>query len=160
MAIRSTQAKLVMAIIASGAVGCFATAAVTSYSGSASRVTVARSASRPAAGSCGEAHAQRSPRPAPASASAANVARARFERVFRPPGPLSADSVYLDVYSQRLRREGDRPVLVWFHGGGLPEGGAREYDGFTLAARSSAAVRIDFMLGEHGFLAHPTTRRL
>ena len=53
---------------------------------------------------------------------------------FLPPGALSEDCLYLNVYTPTLRRTADRPVLVWIHGGGFTEDGARNYDGSKLAA--------------------------
>ena len=48
-----------------------------------------------------------------------------------------------------------RPVLVWIHGGGLVQDGARDYDGTKLAADGVVVVTINYRLGALGFLAHP-----
>src|SRR5262249_43295607 len=45
--------------------------------------------------------------------------------------------------------------LVWIHGGGLVQDGARNYDGTKLAAAGNVAVTINHRLGALGFLAHP-----
>ena len=74
---------------------------------------------------------------------------------FLPPGPISEDCLYLNVYTSMLRRDADRPVLVWIHGGGLTEDGARNYDGSKLAADGVVVVTINYRLGALGFLAHP-----
>ncbi len=74
---------------------------------------------------------------------------------FLPPGPISEDCLYLNVYTSMLRRDADRPVLVWIHGGGLTEDGARNYDLSKLAADGIVAVTINYRLGALGFLAHP-----
>jgi para-nitrobenzyl esterase len=76
---------------------------------------------------------------------------------FAPPGPFSEDCVYLNVYTPALRSsdEGGRPVLVWIHGGGFTEDGARSYDGSKLAADGTVVVTINYRLGALGFLAHP-----
>jgi para-nitrobenzyl esterase len=54
-----------------------------------------------------------------------------------------------------LRPKAGRPVLVWIHGGGLTQDGARNYDGTKLAAQGVVVVTIDYRLGALGFLAHP-----
>ncbi|HYB30043.1 MAG TPA: carboxylesterase family protein [Solirubrobacteraceae bacterium] len=74
---------------------------------------------------------------------------------FLPPGPLSDDCLYLNVYTPTLRGDTDRPVLVWIHGGGFTEDGARNYDGSKLAADGTVVVTINYRLGALGFLAHP-----
>jgi para-nitrobenzyl esterase len=78
---------------------------------------------------------------------------------FVPPGPLSEDCLHLNVYTPTLRREGNRPVLVWIHGGGFTQDGARNYDGSKLAADGTVVVTIDYRLGALGFLAHPALAR-
>ena len=76
---------------------------------------------------------------------------------FLPPGPISEDCLYLNVYAPTLRGgdEGGRPVLVWIHGGGLTLDGGRNYDGSKLAADGIVVVTINYRLGALGFLAHP-----
>jgi len=74
---------------------------------------------------------------------------------FAPPPPFSEDCLYLNVYTPTLRRDGDKPVLVWIHGGGFTEDGARNYDGSKLAADGTVVVTINYRLGALGFLAHP-----
>jgi para-nitrobenzyl esterase len=73
----------------------------------------------------------------------------------KPPPPFSEDCLYLNVYTPRLRPGADRPVLVWNHGGGFWEDGARNYDGSKLAAQGAVVVTVDSRLGALGFLAHP-----
>jgi para-nitrobenzyl esterase len=75
--------------------------------------------------------------------------------LFAPPAPFSEDCLYLNVYTSSLRPHGDRPVLVWIHGGGFTEDGARNYDGAKLAADGVVVVTINYRLGALGFLAHP-----
>jgi para-nitrobenzyl esterase len=74
---------------------------------------------------------------------------------FLPPGPRSEDCLYLNVYTSSLARHGHRPVIVWIHGGGLTEDGARNYDGAKLARAGAVVVTINYRLGALGFLAHP-----
>src|SRR6516225_6806409 len=74
-----------------------------------------------------------------------------------PPGPISEDCLYLNVYAPPVgsNDQGGRPVLVWIHGGGLVQDGARDYDGSKLAAAGAVVVTINYRLGALGFLAHP-----
>ena len=75
---------------------------------------------------------------------------------FAPPGQFSEDCLYLNVYTPAARSSfGGRPVLVWIHGGGLVQDGARDYDGTKLAADGVVVVTINYRLGALGFLAHP-----
>jgi len=75
---------------------------------------------------------------------------------FLPPGPISEDCLYLNVYAPAAHSsQGGRPVLVWIHGGGLVQDGARNYDGTKLAADGAVVVTINYRLGALGFLAHP-----
>jgi para-nitrobenzyl esterase len=78
---------------------------------------------------------------------------------FAPPVPFSEDCLYLNVYTPTLRRDADRPVLVWIHGGGFTEDGARNYDGSKLAADGTVVVTVNYRLGALGFLAHPALAR-
>jgi len=79
-----------------------------------------------------------------------------------PPGPISEDCLYLNVYSPAQTGndmgntdQNGRPVLVWIHGGGLVEDASRNYDPAKLAADGVVAVTINYRLGALGFLAHP-----
>jgi para-nitrobenzyl esterase len=74
---------------------------------------------------------------------------------FLPPAPFSEDCLYLNVYSPTRRPDAHRPVLVWIHGGGFTQDGARNYDGSKLAADGTVVVTVDYRLGALGFLAHP-----
>jgi para-nitrobenzyl esterase len=77
---------------------------------------------------------------------------------YLPPGPISEDCLYLNVYTPASRSSSNgsgRPVLVWIHGGGLTVDGARNYDGSKLAADGTVVVTINYRLGALGFLAHP-----
>jgi para-nitrobenzyl esterase len=75
--------------------------------------------------------------------------------LFQPPGPQSEDCLYLNVSTPTLRRDANRPVLVWIHGGGFTQDGALNYDGTKLAADGTVVVTINYRLGVLGFLAHP-----
>lgn len=78
---------------------------------------------------------------------------------FAPPGPFSENCLHLNIYTPALGRDADRPVLVWIHGGGFTQDGARNYDGSKLAADGTVVVTIDYRLGALGFLAHPALAR-
>ena len=72
-----------------------------------------------------------------------------------PPGPISEDCLYLNVYTPTLRPGDHRPALVWIHGGGLTQDAGRDYDPSELAADGIVVVTINYRLGALGFLAHP-----
>ncbi|MBV9943235.1 MAG: carboxylesterase family protein [Solirubrobacterales bacterium] len=78
---------------------------------------------------------------------------------FAPPPPFSENCLYLNVYTPTLRHDRHWPVLVWIHGGGFTEDGARNYDGAKLAANGMVVVTINYRLGALGFLAHPALAR-
>src|SRR3954451_22649803 len=75
--------------------------------------------------------------------------------LFQPPGAQSEDCLYLNISTPTMRSHADRPVLVWFHGGGFTEAGALNYDGTNLAANGVVVVTVNYRLGALGFLAHP-----
>src|SRR5262245_4486057 len=76
---------------------------------------------------------------------------------FDPPGALSEDCLYLNVYTPEFggRHGTGRPVMVWIHGGGLAIDAARNYDPSQLAAEGTVVVTINYRLGALGFLSHP-----
>jgi para-nitrobenzyl esterase len=74
---------------------------------------------------------------------------------FAGPGPFSEDCLYLNVATPTLRRNAQRPVIVWIHGGGFTQDASRNYDGSKLAANGVVVVTINYRLGALGFLAHP-----
>ena len=82
----------------------------------------------------------------------ASCPQAQAKNPFLPPGTISEDCLYLNVYTPALRSGSDRPVLVWIHGGGLTVDGARNYDGTKLAADGVVVVTINYRLGALGFL--------
>src|ERR1700724_1191356 len=85
----------------------------------------------------------------------ASCPQAQARNPFLPPGTISEDCLYLNVYTPTLRSGSGRPVLVWIHGGGLVQDGGRNYDGTKPAADGTVVVTINYRLGALGFLAHP-----
>lgn len=76
--------------------------------------------------------------------------------VSAPPGAQSEDCLYLNVYGPARRDSGPRrPVLVWIHGGGFAEDGARNYEPTQMASDGTVVVTLNYRLGALGFLAHP-----
>ncbi len=78
----------------------------------------------------------------------------------QPPGPFgvgvrSEDCLYLNVSTSTLRRDAERPVFVWIHGGGWTTGAGRDYDPTKLMQNGVVVVTINYRLGALGFLAHP-----
>jgi para-nitrobenzyl esterase len=75
--------------------------------------------------------------------------------LFLPPGPTAEDCLNLNIATQSLRGDRNRPVLVWIHGGGWTQDAGRDYDGTKLAAGGVVVVTINYRLGALGFLSHP-----
>src|SRR5215470_7008691 len=83
----------------------------------------------------------------PATQCGPSCPQALVHNPFLPPGPISEDCLYLNVYAPAAHSSrGGRPVLVWIHGGGLVQDGARNYDGTRLAADGVVVVTINYGL--------------
>lgn len=69
----------------------------------------------------------------------------------------SEDCLYLNVWSAAASSDERRPVMVWFHGGGLVEGSGSlpSFDGESLALCGVVVVTVNYRLSVLGFLAHP-----
>jgi para-nitrobenzyl esterase len=68
----------------------------------------------------------------------------------------SEDCLYLNVWTTNLSSDGDRPVMVWIHGGGNVEGSSQLPPlAPALARKGVVVVSIEYRLGVFGFLAHP-----
>jgi para-nitrobenzyl esterase len=68
--------------------------------------------------------------------------------------PSGEDCLFLNVFTPAL--DGERPVMVWIHGGGFTAGSGSVpwYDGTRLAARGDVVVvTLNYRLGALGFLA-------
>ncbi|QDV47477.1 Para-nitrobenzyl esterase [Stieleria neptunia] len=64
----------------------------------------------------------------------------------------SEDCLYLNVWTNRVRKQDKRPVMVWIHGGGFAQGSGHQggYDGTQLAKRGAVVVTIHYRLGALG----------
>ncbi|MEU6001354.1 carboxylesterase family protein [Streptomyces sp. NPDC047197] len=64
------------------------------------------------------------------------------------------DCLDLNVYAPEGRQSKQRPVLVWFHGGGLTAGAGEDVVPDVFARRTgSVVVTVNYRLGAMGFLA-------
>ncbi|MET9915794.1 carboxylesterase family protein [Streptomyces sp. NPDC006435] len=65
------------------------------------------------------------------------------------------DCLYLNVTAP-ARTDGERPVIVWIHGGSLMYGSGDMYGPDRLAARGAVVVSVNYRLGVMGFLSGTT----
>ena len=63
----------------------------------------------------------------------------------------SEDCLYLNIWTNAL--DGDRPVMVWVHGGGF-RAGSGDIDGHALAQEDVVVVSFNYRLGPLGHFAH------
>jgi para-nitrobenzyl esterase len=73
-----------------------------------------------------------------------------------PAPPLDEDCLFLNVWTPKLADGGERPVMVWFHGGGFTSGNgsSNAYDGVRLARRGDVVVvTVNHRLNVFGYLA-------
>ena len=71
------------------------------------------------------------------------------------PVPLSEDCLRLNVWTPALRDDRNRPVMVWFHGGGFTRGSGSSaaYDAVRLVNRGDVVVvTVNHRLNVFGFL--------
>ena len=71
-------------------------------------------------------------------------------------GPVSEDSLYLNIWQPAEAKEGDSlPVIVYIHGGSLQTGQPwyDDYSGETLAREGVIVVNMGYRLGVFGFFA-------
>ena len=77
-------------------------------------------------------------------------------RAFQPPrpmipeigdafigqGPMTEDCLTLNVWTSGLNKNAHKPVMVWFHGGGMRTGSSNSvlYDGTALAAKHDVVL--------------------
>jgi para-nitrobenzyl esterase len=72
-------------------------------------------------------------------------------------GPISEDCLYLNVVTAAKSADEKRPVMVFFHGGGLTTGtgNSTTYNHPTLPNKGVVLVTVNSRLGPIGYLAHP-----
>jgi len=73
-----------------------------------------------------------------------------------PTPPMSEDCLFLNVWTPALADGGNRPVMVWFHGGGFSSGSgsSRAYEGARLVQRGDVVVvTVNHRLNVLGYLA-------
>lgn len=72
-------------------------------------------------------------------------------------GPISEDCLYLNVVTAADTSDDKRPVMVFFHGGGLTSGtgNSTTYNHPMLPSKGVVLVTVNSRLGPIGYLAHP-----
>lgn len=73
-----------------------------------------------------------------------------------PVPSLSEDCLFLNVWTPAVDDGGERPVMVWFHGGGFTSGSGSStaYEGVNLAQRGDVVVvTVNHRLNVFGYLA-------
>ncbi len=72
-------------------------------------------------------------------------------------GPISEDCLYLNVVTAAQSPDEKRPVMVFFHGGGLTSGtgNSTTYNHPMLPSKGVVLVTVNSRLGPIGYLAHP-----
>ncbi|MDF1680338.1 carboxylesterase family protein [Ponticaulis sp.] len=72
-------------------------------------------------------------------------------------GPISEDCLYVNVVTAAERSDEGRPVMVFFHGGGLTTGtgNSTTYNHPMLPNKGVVVVTVNSRLGPIGYLAHP-----
>jgi para-nitrobenzyl esterase len=79
------------------------------------------------------------------------------EEFITPPGNLSEDCLYLNIWSPSKSPKDKLPVFVWIYGGGFSSGSAAcaVYDGEEMSKKGIIFVSINYRVGVLGFLVHP-----
>ncbi len=72
-------------------------------------------------------------------------------------GPISEDCLYVNVVTSAAKSDEKRPVMVFFHGGGLTTGtgNSTTYNHPMLPSKGVVVVTVNSRLGPIGYLAHP-----
>jgi para-nitrobenzyl esterase len=73
------------------------------------------------------------------------------------PGQTSEDCLYLNVVTAARTSTEKRPVMVFFHGGGLTSGTGNSltYNNTALPRKGVVVVTVNSRLGPIGYMAHP-----
>jgi para-nitrobenzyl esterase len=73
------------------------------------------------------------------------------------PGSISEDCLYLNVVTAAKNVDEKRPVMVFFHGGGLTTGtgNSTTYANTALPRKGVVVVTVNSRLGPIGYMAHP-----
>jgi para-nitrobenzyl esterase len=73
------------------------------------------------------------------------------------PGQISEDCLYLNVVTAAKTTGEKRPVMVFFHGGGLTSGTGNSltYNNTALPRKGVVVVTVNSRLGPIGYMAHP-----
>ena len=79
------------------------------------------------------------------------------EEFITPPGNLSEDCLYLNIWTPAKSAKEKLPVFVWIYGGGFSSGSAAcaVYDGEDFSKKGVVFVSFNYRVGVLGFLAHP-----
>jgi len=80
-----------------------------------------------------------------------------WTKEFLVQNEVSEDCLYLNVWTPRIAKFGNLPVIVFIPGGSFVEGSGAVpvYDGTHLASTGVVVVTINYRLGVFGFLAYP-----
>ncbi len=72
-------------------------------------------------------------------------------------GPISEDCLYVNVVTAAKKDDEKRPVMVFFHGGGLTSGtgNSTTYNHPMLPNKGVVLVTVNSRLGPIGYLSHP-----
>jgi para-nitrobenzyl esterase len=79
------------------------------------------------------------------------------EEFITPPGKLSEDCLYLNIWTPAATVTDRLPVFVWIYGGGFSSGSSAcaVYDGEEMSKKGIVFVSINYRVGVFGFLSHP-----
>jgi para-nitrobenzyl esterase len=79
------------------------------------------------------------------------------EEFITPPGNLSEDCLYLNIWTPAKSAKEKLPVFVWIYGGGFNSGSAAcaVYDGEEMSKMGIIYVSINYRVGALGFLSTP-----